>query len=68
MDSMVCHYTVNRKRRHDDAYTPGGKTGKRPDRAVITYCVRIWEAFGRMPIILGGIEASLRRFAHYDYW
>lgn len=68
MDSMVCHYTVNRKRRHDDAYTPGGKTGRRPDRAVITYCARIREAFGKVPIILGGIEASLRRFAHYDYW
>ncbi|WP_315523618.1 YgiQ family radical SAM protein [Pseudoramibacter alactolyticus] len=68
MDSMVCHYTVNRKRRHDDAYTPGGKTGRRPDRAGITYCVRIREAFGKVPIILGGIEASLRRFAHYDYW
>lgn len=68
MDSMVCHYTVNRKRRHDDAYTPGGKTGRRPDRTAITYCVRIREAFGKVPIILGGIEASLRRFAHYDYW
>lgn len=68
MDSMVCHYTVNRKRRHDDAYTPGGKTGSRPDRAVITYCARVREAYGDVPIIVGGIEASLRRFAHYDYW
>lgn len=68
MDSMVCHYTVNKRRRHDDAYTPGGKTGARPDRAVITYCGRIREAYGRVPIVIGGIEASLRRFAHYDYW
>lgn len=68
MDSMVCHYTVNKKRRHDDAYTPGGKTGARPDRAVITYCGRIREAWGSVPIIVGGVEASLRRFAHYDYW
>jgi uncharacterized radical SAM protein YgiQ len=68
MDSMVCHYTVNKKRRHDDAYTPSGKTGARPDRAVITYCGRIREAYGRVPIVIGGIEASLRRFAHYDYW
>lgn len=68
MDSMVCHYTVNKKRRNDDAYTPGNKTGKRPDRALIVYCGRIREAYGRIPIIVGGIEASLRRFAHYDYW
>lgn len=68
MDSMVCHYTVNKKRRHDDAYTPGGKTGARPDRAVITYCGRIREAWGSVPIVVGGVEASLRRFAHYDYW
>ena len=68
MDSMVCHYTVNKKRRHDDAYTPGGKTGARPDRAVITYCGRIREAWGSVPIVIGGVEASLRRFAHYDYW
>ena len=68
MDSMVCHYTVNKKRRHDDAYTPGGKTGARPDRAVITYCGRIREAWGSVPIVVGGVEASLRRFANYDYW
>ena len=68
MDSMVCHYTVNKKLRRDDAYTPGGKHGKRPDRAVIVYCQMIRRVFGRVPIIIGGIEASLRRFAHYDYW
>ena len=68
IDSMVAHYTAAKKRRHDDAYTPGGKTGARPDRAVIVYCNRIREAFGDIPIIIGGLEASLRRFAHYDYW
>ena len=68
MDSMVCHYTVNKKLRRDDAYTPGGKHGKRPDRAVIVYCQMIRRVFGRIPIIIGGVEASLRRFAHYDYW
>ncbi len=68
IDSMVAHYTAAKKRRHDDAYTPGGKTGARPDRAVIVYCNRIREAYGDIPIIIGGLEASLRRFAHYDYW
>lgn len=68
MDSMVCHYTVAKKPRRDDAYTPGGRAGKRPDRAVIVYCNRIRQAFGRIPIVIGGVEASLRRFAHYDYW
>lgn len=68
IDSMVNHYTAAKKRRHDDVYSPGGKAGFRPDRAVIVYCNRIREAFGSIPIIVGGIEGSLRRFAHYDYW
>ncbi len=68
IDSMVAHYTAARKKRSEDAYTPGGKAGKRPDRAVIVYCNRIREAYGEVPIIIGGLEASLRRFAHYDYW
>ncbi|MDK2798519.1 MAG: hypothetical protein PWP27_157 [Clostridiales bacterium] len=68
LDSMVNHYTVNKKPRSDDAYSPGGKAGNRPDRAVIVYCNRAREAFKNVPIIIGGIEASLRRFAHYDYW
>ena len=68
IDSMVAHYTAAKKKRSEDAYTPGGKAGKRPDRAVIVYCNRIREAYGDVPIIIGGLEASLRRFAHYDYW
>ncbi|MBQ4244628.1 MAG: YgiQ family radical SAM protein [Clostridia bacterium] len=68
VDSMVAHYTVAKKKRADDAYSPGGKNGKRPDRAVIVYCNRIREAYGDIPIVIGGLEASLRRFAHYDYW
>ena len=68
IDSMVCHYTVAKKKRTDDYYSPGGKAGYRPDRAVIVYCNRIREAWGDVPIIIGGLEASLRRFAHYDYW
>ena len=68
IDSMVNHYTAAKKRRHDDFYSPGGKSGYRPDRAVIVYCNRIREAFKDVPIVIGGIEASLRRFAHYDYW
>lgn len=68
IDSMVNHFTAAKKRRHDDLYSPGGKSGFRPDRAVIVYCNRIREAYGDIPIIIGGIEASLRRFAHYDYW
>ena len=70
MDSMVNHYTSSKKRRSQDAYTPGGVPGKRPDRATIVYCNRIRSAFkgSGLPIIIGGIEASLRRFAHYDYW
>ena len=68
LDSMVNHYTVNKKKRSTDAFSPGGKTGKRPDRAVIVYSNRIREAYGQIPIVLGGLEASLRRLAHYDYW
>lgn len=68
IDSMVAHYTAAKKKRSYDYYTPGGKTGKRPDRAVIVYTNRIREAYGDIPVILGGLEASLRRFAHYDYW
>lgn len=68
IDSMVNHYTAAKKKRSDDLYSPGGKSGFRPDRAVIVYSNRAREAYKDVPIILGGIEASLRRFAHYDYW
>lgn len=68
IDSMVAHYTVSKKKRTTDYYSPGGKAGYRPDRAVIVYCNRIREAYGDVPIVIGGLEASLRRFAHYDYW
>lgn len=68
IDSMVNHYTAAKKRRSEDAYSPGGKAGLRPDRAVIAYTNRVREAFPKLPVIIGGIEASLRRFAHYDYW
>lgn len=68
MDSMVNHYTVNKKPRHEDAYTPGGRAGARPNRAVTVYGNLIRRAFKDKPIIIGGIEASLRRLAHYDYW
>ncbi len=69
IDSMVNHYTAAKKKRNDDYYSPGGKSGYRPDRATIVYCNRLREAFGnKVPIVIGGIEASLRRFAHYDYW
>ena len=68
IDSMVAHYTVAKKKRSTDYYSPGGRAGLRPDRAVIVYCNRIREAYGDVPIIIGGLEASLRRFAHYDYW
>src|SRR5258707_29488 len=68
MDSMVNRYTSDRRLRHNDSYTPGGEGGKRPDRAVIVYSQRCREAFRDVPIILGGIEGSLRRIAHYDYW
>ena len=68
MDSMVNRYTSDKRLRHDDAYTPDGEGGKRPDRAVVVYAQRVREAYRDVPIILGGIEASLRRIAHYDYW
>lgn len=68
IDSMVAHYTAAKKKRTYDYYSPGGKAGLRPDRAAIVYSNRIREAYGDIPIILGGLEASLRRFAHYDYW
>ena len=69
MDSMVNHYTANRRRRSDDAYTPGGVAGRRPDRAALVYARLARQAFGEeTPILLGGVEASLRRLAHYDYW
>ncbi|HIZ52264.1 MAG TPA: YgiQ family radical SAM protein [Candidatus Pseudomonas excrementavium] len=68
MDSMINRYTADRKIRSDDAYTAGGKAGKRPDRASLSYCQRCREAYKDVPVILGGIEASLRRIAHYDYW
>ena len=68
MDSMVNHYFVSKKHRPTDAYTPGGKTGKRPDRATAVYCNLIRKTYKKTPIIIGGIEASLRRLAHYDYW
>lgn len=68
IDSMVAHYTAAKRLRHDDAYTAGGKAGKRPDRAVIVYSKLIKEIYPDSPVIIGGLEASLRRFAHYDYW
>ncbi len=68
IDSMVAHYTAAKKKRSDDAYTAGGKAGARPDRAVIVYCKNIRRIFGDVQIAIGGLEASLRRFAHYDYW
>ena len=68
MDSMVNRYTSDRRIRSDDAYTPGGQGGARPDRSVIVYAQRCREAFKGVPVVLGGIEASLRRVAHYDYW
>ncbi len=68
IDSMVAHYTAAKKKRSDDAYTPGGRAGKRPDRAVTVYCKTLRRIYGDVPIAIGGIEASLRRFAHYDYW
>src|SRR6516164_8758602 len=68
MDSLINHYTANKKVRNDDAYSPGGRIGLRPDRATLPYCHRAREAFPGVPIIAGGVEASLRRLAHYDYW
>jgi uncharacterized radical SAM protein YgiQ len=68
MDSMLNHYTAARKVRNDDAYSPGGRIGRRPDRATLAYCQRAREAYPGVPVIAGGVEASLRRLAHYDYW
>ncbi|MCP3982284.1 MAG: YgiQ family radical SAM protein [bacterium] len=68
MDSMINHYTANRKVRNDDAYSPGGRIGMRPDRATLAYCQRAREAYKNVPVITGAVEASLRRLAHYDYW
>ncbi len=68
MDSMVEHYAVSKKRRKTDAYTPGGVMGRRPDHAVVVYCNLLRRVYGGVPILIGGIEASLRRLAHYDYW
>lgn len=68
IDSMVAHYTASKKKRSDDYYSPDKEAGHRPDRATIVYCNRIRQAYGNVPIIIGGLEASLRRFAHYDYW
>lgn len=68
IDSMVNHYTAGKRPRSNDSYSPGGRAGFRPDRAVIVYSNKIREAFKGIPVIIGGLEASLRRFAHYDYW
>ena len=68
LDSMLAHYTAFRKKRHDDAYTPGGEAGSRPNRAVIVYAGLIRKAFPGLPLLAGGIEASLRRITHYDFW
>ena len=68
MDSMINHYTANKKVRNNDAYSPGGRIGLRPDRATLSYCQRAREAYKGVPVIAGGVEASLRRLAHYDYW
>ena len=67
LDSLINHYTANKKVRNDDAYSPGGNIGLRPDRATLPYCHRAREAFPGVPVIAGGVEASLRRLAHYDY-
>ena len=68
MDSMINRYTADRRMRHDDAYTPHDEGGKRPDRAVTVYTQKCREAYSHVPVVIGGIEASLRRLAHYDYW
>lgn len=68
IDSMVNHYTASKKPRSEDLYSPGGKRGQRPDRCVTVYSARVRHVFGDIPIVIGGVEASLRRFAHYDYW
>jgi len=68
LDSMLNAYTAAKKRRHTDSYSPGNKAGRRPERATIVYCNRVRQVMGDVPVVIGGIEASLRRFAHYDYW
>src|SRR5437868_1500694 len=68
MESMFNHFKANKKVRNDDAYSPGGRIGLRPDRATLAYCQRAREAFPGAPVIAGAVEASLRRLAHYDYW
>ena len=68
MDSMLNHYTAGHKVRNDDAYSPGGRIGRRPDRATLAYCQRAREAYKGVPVVAGGVEASLRRLAHYDFW
>ncbi len=68
LDSMLAHYTAFRKKRHDDAYTPGGKAGARPNRAVVVYAGLVRRAFPGLPLLAGGIEASLRRITQYDFW
>ena len=68
LDSMLCHYTAARKPRHEDKYTPGKAMGKRPDHATVVYARKVKELWPELPVVIGGIEASLRRFAHYDYW
>lgn len=68
VDSMLAHYTAFRKKRHDDAYTPGGRAGARPNRAVSVYASLVRRAFPGLPVVAGGIEASLRRVSHYDFW
>lgn len=68
MDSMINHYTANKRLRSNDAYTPGGESGRRPDYAVIIYTNILKKLFPNIPVVIGGVEASLRRFTHYDYW
>ncbi|NLB83725.1 MAG: YgiQ family radical SAM protein, partial [Synergistaceae bacterium] len=68
LDSMLSRFTASKKGRSSDSYSPGGKSGLRPDRATIAYCSRIRECWKDIPLVIGGVEASLRRFAHYDYW
>ena len=68
VDSMIANYTANKKPRNEDDYSCGGKIGLRPDRATLVYCTRLRDVFGKVPIVIGGLEASMRRLAHYDYW
>ena len=68
LDSMLAHYTAFRKKRHEDAYTPGGRIGARPNRAILVYTGLLHQAFPGLPVVIGGIEASLRRAVHYDFW